>query len=666
MSGYTFHNRAMPSPQESIDTSDATPDRGSQHYILGTAGHIDHGKTSLIKALTGTNTDRLPEEQRRGMTIELGFAELSLGDAQFGIVDVPGHERFVRTMVAGASGIDLALIVVAADDSIMPQTVEHVEILHLLGVKQAIVAITKTDMVEADMVEYVIEDVRELLASTPLVDAPICPVSSTTGEGIPQLLATLARSAKAIPKQHSKNPFRLAVDRVFTVKGRGTVVTGSLLRGSVEVGQSMEIWPGGVTCRVRDLQSHGVHFDSLGGGRRAAFNIGGVDREALDRGYELATPGYLQPTRVLDVSLKVLEACKKAIKTGQTVRLGMGTRELPARVVLLEHNQLEAGGGCFAQLRCGDWLVASHGQRFIIRDENASRTIGGGLVLRPLGRRRRNTEEAVVALERLQSESAEDRIEQVLRDAGFARPSDLQICARAGVELDELDTLLKSLKTSGRWAAIPGADVFVVPRSIDDLAKRLTRWLTRFHQSNPELPGKPIDAVSGWLARMTNPALAKPLFAQLVATKKLKTIGRFACLFEFAPALTAADEIMLTAIVDRVRTGDFQPPSMVELGKALDADNKRLVRLITLAVAVGDLVTVQKGMCLHVDTEQQLRDTVKTLVDQQGAVTVAQLREALGSSRKYVVPFLEYLDRIKFTRRIGDERVLVSAPSRER
>lgn len=636
----------------------ADPDL-ARHYILGTAGHIDHGKTSLVRALTGTDTDRLPEERRRGMTIELGFAALGAGDARFGIVDVPGHERFVRTMVAGATGIDLALIVVAADDSVMPQTIEHLQILHLLGVRRGVVAVTKIDTVENEMVELVMDDVRQILSGTPLQDAPICPVSSVTGSGIDTLTRAILTVSENVTRKSAPYPFRMAVDRVFTVQGRGTVVTGSVFRGRVSEGDMLEVWPLGETCRVRGLQSHGVDSAMLARGQRAAVNISGVDRDRLLRGSELATPGYLQPSHMTNVRLHCLSSNGRPIKSASLVRLEIGTTEVPARVVLEGGGVLEPGASAYAQLRSGEAFTVTYGQRFIIRDESATRTIGGGMILGPVIRRRRRDREAEVeSLRRLEQGDAPDRVEEVLRVAGFARPTDLQICARAGVEWDELPDVLERLRTEGRWVPIAATEVYIVPAALDDLARRLSRWLERHHYNHPELPGRNVDSVLGWLERMTSRALVRPLFDLLVERRTVKLLGRFVCLPAFAPSLSASDEKLLAAIIEGIRAGGFQPPLLDALALASQADRKRRERLATLAVAMGEVVKIDSKIYLDCGFERQLREKVAGLIAQHGRVTVAQVREELDSSRKYVVPFLEYLDRTGFTKRIGDHRVL--------
>lgn len=635
-----------------------------RHLILGTAGHIDHGKTSLIKALTGTDTDRLPEEQRRGMTIELGFAGLELEDTQFGVVDVPGHERFVRTMVAGATGMDLALIVVAADDSVMPQTIEHVEILHLLGVKHAVVAVTKIDTVDAEMVELVVEEVRELLADTPLAECAIVPVSSVTGVGLDEVRAALLEAARVVEPGQASGPFLLSVDRVFTVQGRGTVVTGSVLRGQVAVGDSLELWPGGERCRVRDLQAHSLQQRDVARGQRAAINLSGIDRERVERGSELATAGFLRETRMLDVRVHCLSSHHKPLKPTSIVRLGIGTSEVPVRLVLLEGETLLPGASCYAQIRCGVPLIAIYGQRFILRDENAARTLGGGVVLRPQARRRRRSIEAErEALTRLDTGSATERVEEVLRYAGFARPTDLHICVQAGVEPEALPELLRELEAQRRWIKIKGTGVYVVPTAVDELRDRLAARLERYHRQQPDTPGRHEDAVLGWLERLTDRTLARPLLERFLKEGIFKHLGTFICLSQFAPELSSADEKHLAAMVEEIRTGRFQPGTLRTLASAKGLERKRVEKLATLAVALGELVKIDNDIYLHAACAEELRTRVAELVAEHGGVTVSQVREGLDSSRKYVVPIVEYLDRIGFTKRVGDQRVLTEETS---
>ncbi|MBI1827614.1 MAG: selenocysteine-specific translation elongation factor [Planctomycetes bacterium] len=633
---------------------------GARHFILGTAGHIDHGKTSLVKALTGVNTDRLPEEQRRGMTIELGFAELAIDDVRFGVVDVPGHERFVRTMVAGATGIDMVLLVVAADDSVMPQTIEHVAILKLLGIERGLVAITKIDAVDPEMVDLVEADIRELLANSPLADAPICRVSSITGEGINDLKNAILQISRSLSRTTPSQPFRMAIDRVFTVQGRGTVVTGSVLRGRVSKGDTLELWPVGATCRVRDLQTHGDQQELLERGQRAAINLSGADKESIERGFELATPGYLTPTRLLEVSLSSLGSLSRPVKSNSTARLEMGTNETTVRVTFIDQSTLQAGERCYAQLHTREPVTAAFGQRFILRDENSSRTIGGGIVLKPVAlRRRRKSQADNYSLGRLDRGDERERLEEVIRTYGFRRPTDMQVAARTGIELEQVPTIMKELETCGRLNLISGTNVRATPGQIADVIERLTTWLERYHKAHPELPGRPADSAIGWLERITgDKSLARPLFAELLRAKSVKAFGRFVCATSFAPSLSQNDEKFLNLLQEEFRARAFQPPALAELSFAPQIDRKRLDRLITLAVAMGELVPIDSAIYLHTEHEQELRHLVARLIGEHGSVTVAQIREAMKSSRKYAVPIVEYLDRVGFTRREGDLRVL--------
>jgi len=338
--------------------------------------------------------------------------------------------------------------------------------------------------------------------------------------------------------------------------------------------------------------------------------------------------------------------------------------EVPVRVVLVASGQLQPGESTYAQIRSGQPLTATFGQRFIIRDETATRTIGGGVVLRPAARRRRGSVELEIErLQRLEDGDAAQRVEDVLRSAGFTAPTDLQVCARSGVELADLPTVFEQLRDENRWIPLRGTDVFVTPEAFSDLAHRTTTWLERHHRNHPEQPGRHIDAVLGWLERMTRQSLARPLLDRLIDERAIKLLGQFVCLPAFAPALTGADEKLLAAMLESLRSAGFQPPSIEDMPLPSTADRKRRERLATLAVALGEIVKVDTKLYVHAETEERLRSTVAALVKQCGGVTVAEVREALDSSRKYVVPFMEYLDRVGFTRRVGDRRVLADDSS---
>lgn len=596
------------------------------------------------------------------MTIELGFAELQVDDMHFGIVDVPGHERFVRTMVAGATGMDLVMLVVAADDSVMPQTVEHVEILRLLGVRHGVVVVSKIDMTDRELLPFVAEEIGTLLLDTPLADWPVCPVSSVTGEGLDSLRRTLADVARRLEREQRTGPFRMAVDRVFTVAGRGTVLTGSVLSGEVHVGDTLEVFPGGHECRVRDLQSHGTAHGALGYGRRAAINVSGIDRELIDRGSELATPGYLEPSRVLDVEVELLTSLERPLKSATTLRLCMGARESAARIVWLNGDEHSAGAQAFAQLRCGVERTTVYGQRFILRDETASRTLGGGQVLRPISRRRRrHVQMDVEALTRLRDGDELARVEEVLRAAPFARVTELHLSARSGVPVDGLPHAMQQLEASGRWVRLPGTNIEATPSALEDLGLLLDAWLRRHHRAHPDAPGRPADAVLGWLDRVAGRGMGRELFNHYARRGTVKPLGAFVCVPEFAPKLSKADEKLFGAMVDAIRDGVFQPPTTDALCTSLGADRKRVERLTTLAVVMGELVRIDADIYLYTQVESRLREVVIAAIRERGPLTVSELRDVIGSTRKYLVPFVEYLDRVGVTRRVDDRRTLTDS-----
>ncbi len=636
-----------------------------QPIVMGTAGHIDHGKTALIQALTGIDTDRLPEERARGMTIDLGFAYMDVAGRRLGIVDVPGHERFVRTMVAGASGIDMVLLVVAADDSVMPQTREHVEILDLLGVDRGVIAITKTDLAEPDMVEMVAQEVGELLADTCLADSAMVRVSTVTGAGIDDLRQAIGRVVQRFAADQAVGPFRLHVDRVFTIAGRGTVVTGTVRSGRLESGRQVVLLPAGRRVRVRGIQSHGRQLDSVQRGQRAALNLAGIATDQIQRGDDLATDAYFEPAKVLDVEIRLLASVAKPLRGQSMVRLLLGTRELMARVVLLGAERLAPGRRGLAQLRLRQPAVAAFGQRFIIRDETAARTIGGGRVLRPVARRlsRRHSED-IAGLEALQSGPADQRLAEVIRYAGFDLPTPEQMAVRAGLrdsdEVADLRDRLVTEGTVGTYAA--GAEqVLVHRRRVELLLERLERSLTRFHQDEPLAVGMPESRVLELLGRWGSQRLARRLLEELLGTKRLIKRGQFCCLADFRPALKPELRALQDQMVREIAAARFQPPAARELSCAKSCTPAVLAELLVLAVADGKLVGVNADLYLASEMFDELRDTVRRLVGQSGSVTVSELRAALGSTRKYVVPLVEYLDSINFTRRVGDKRVLADA-----
>jgi len=628
------------------------------HLILGTAGHIDHGKTSLVRKLTGIDPDRLPEEQARGMTIDLGFAHLDIAGRRVSIVDVPGHERFVRNMVAGATGIDLALLVVAADDGVMPQTREHVDILNLLGIDRGVVVLTKVDLVGKDRIAAVEASIRELLAPTGLRDAQIVPVSNVTGEGFDYLLMVLEDLIGPHTRRRRGDVFRLPIDRSFSVAGRGTVVTGSLMSGSAAGGDEVELLPAGTRVRIRGIQSHFEDITKAGAGQRTAVNLAGVRHDEVHRGDELAEAGHLTPTSLMEVSLRLLPSAPRALASRTKVRVTLATREEMATVIL--PSAIAPGGTGMAQLRFAEPVVAQWNQPFIFRDETASRTLGGGRVLRAVGLRKwKGTPAELADLAVYAEGSPGERVLQSYRDAGQDPPTELQAACRAGVDLAEVGDLVKELLRVGQLVVPPrGPPVAVV--LMESVKNAVAGFVDHFHKENPKKLGIARRELMAALEERFRKPLLEAAIAGLLTDKRLAGKDDALHAAGRAPPLSDADRLLLEGMEAEIRAGGFSPAAPEQTKAAAGADAKRIKAMLDLLVAQGKLVFVGPSFWLHTDHAAELKRLVAQAVAKQGAVAVKDIRDITASSRKYVVPLVEFLDKIGFTQRVGDNRVLKS------
>ena len=631
--------------------------------ILGTAGHIDHGKTALVKALTGVDTDRLPEEKKRGITIELGFAELVLGEYRLGIVDVPGHERFVRNMLAGATGTDLALLVVAADDSVKPQTREHLEILRLLELDAGVIALTKCDLPDEEWIELVEEEVRELVADTFLAEAPLVRTSATTGMGLDALRSALADAAEKAARsvrRRQAGPFRMAIDRAFTIAGHGTVVTGSVLSGQVATGDELAVEPGEIRVRVRSLQNHGREVQEVHRGQRAAINLAGVHHEQLTRGHELASPGHLVPSRRLSVRVSLLPSAPRALKNRARVRLHVGTAELMARVVLLDRDQLSPGDWAFAQVFLSQPAVTTWSQPFVLRSESPVVTIGGGQVLDPdaLGLRRKR-EPSLARLSDLRSEDPTVRASAALYFAGW-RPWQLGNLARtAGV--DDPQGVCRTLVERGELLEVevsPTRTVRIHRQVVEELSARVETILEKMHRQFPLRATLDRASLASRFAYLHDDALMGVLFGQMAAAGRIKLTDRGVALAGQGPQLSNQQQEILERIVEIYRRAAYQPPSLQEVKQQVSRNQAVAAELIALAVSEGRLVPISPEFYLEAEAERRMREDLKGRLSGGEGLTVGQVREILSTTRKYAVPLCEYLDRIGFTRRQGDVRVL--------
>lgn len=604
--------------------------------ILGTAGHIDHGKTTLVRALTGVDTDRLPEEKRRGITIDLGFAPLVLdGVGTLGVVDVPGHEAFVRTMVAGATGIDLALLVVAADEGMMPQTREHLAILSLLGVNGGVVALTKSDLVDADWLALVEEDVRSTLTDTPLAGAAVIPVSATTGAGLDTLRSALADAVRLIPARAADDLFRLPVDRAFTVRGTGTVVTGTVWSGALERDATVRLLPADRAVRVRGLHAHGRSVDRVRAGERAALALAGVELDDVGRGAVLVHGSAWRAVRVLRADVALLDDAPRALGPRSRVRLHLGTSDVSARLVV-PGGTLAPGASASARVVVDEAIVARAGDRFVLRDASPAATLGGGVVIDPLAPLRGRPWP-------IESRAPEVMLARLLAD-----------CGAAGILLDELPVRLGVSLTRAAEAAAAAdewrvGDRLIGSRARDALMDDVMRLLTAFHAEQPLEPGAPQQ----WLRSRLGVAdeVSGALLAALGEGGRIVLAQGMARLPDFAPRLSAAQDVIRSALLHALEAAGTEPPSIEELAASLRVDASMLTSVARLLAREGTLVAVEPARYYVAATVDALLARLREGMRPDADYGPAELRELLGFSRKFLIPFLEFTDRSGVTHR---------------
>jgi selenocysteine-specific elongation factor len=650
--------------------------------ILGTAGHIDHGKTSLVKALTGIDCDRLPEEKQRGITIDIGFATLLLGDeadgVRLGIVDVPGHERFIKNMLAGATGVDLVVLIVAADDSVMPQTREHLEILKLLGLRHGVIALTKCDLVDETTREVVELEIRELVQGSFLENAPIIRTSAQTGEGIAELkaaladvvnihLSPLAAHPSPITASPLAAPFRLAIDRSFIVQGHGTVVTGSVTSGSVRVGEELEWLPRGERVRVRSLENHDRSVEEVHRGQRAAINLAGVHHEDVIRGQEVATPGYLVPSRVLTVRLHCLGDLKRPIKHRAPVRFHVGTAEIMGTLSLLDCDTVDPGGWALAQVFLVEPATASWGQPFVLRGSSAMQTLGGGQVLQPVAKKiRRRHLEMLERIERLWSGEAEQRALTVAWFGGFGGFSSGDLVRGANINPGEAQELIARMREGGRLVEIAVSStrrLLLHGDMAKELDDRLLQALGRLHEQFPLMSSHDRQKVQSQLDYVGDDALVHAAVDRLIQQKKVLGDLRRIARADFKPKLNNNQRRLKDKMVAAYQEAGFQPPDPASFAPQAGGNAANLKDLFELCVAEGYLVRITDDIYLHADTEAGMRRLITERLASGPGLTVAEIRDLLGTTRKFAVPLCEYLDAAGVTRREGDLRVLAAAPS---
>jgi selenocysteine-specific elongation factor len=633
--------------------------------ILGTAGHIDHGKTSLVKALTGIDCDRLPEEKARGITIDIGFAHLDLGEYRLGIVDVPGHERFIKNMLAGATGIDLVLLVVAADDSVMPQTREHLEILKLLGIRHGIIALTKADLVDETTREVVTLEIRELVNGSFLTNAPIIPTSTVTGLGIEQLKKELRAACEAVSRREEVEWFRLPIDRAFVVQGHGTVVTGSVATGSAKVGDELDWHKGNGSMervRVRSLTNHGQPVEEVHRGQRAGVNLPGVPHEAVGRGQELCTPGYLAPSKVLTVRIYSSPEFHRPIKHRLPVRLHVGTAEVMATVSLLDGDQVNPGQWGLGQLFLVEPVTVVWGQAFVLRDSSAEHTLGGGQILQPVASKiRRRQLASLDQLERLWSDDVANRVLAVLWFAEFGGVVAADLVREAGVVPTAVEPLVQRLQAAGQLVELalpPNRKLFLHADRLKELENRILTVLATLHAENPLVTSHDRQKTLARLDYVRDEQLLQVVTDRMLMAKKLVGDARRIARSDFKPKLSANQRKLKDAIVVAHQVAGFAPPEPKEFMNQAAGNANVLKDIYEVAVAEGFLVKVSDDMYLAAEAEAEMRQRIRERLQTGAGATVAEIRDLLGTTRKYAVPLCEYLDRIGVTKRLGDRRVL--------
>ena len=640
--------------------------------IIGTAGHIDHGKSSLVQALTGKDPDRLPEEKRRGITIDLGFADLDLGDVRVGFVDVPGHERFVKNMLAGVHGIDAVALVIAADEGVMPQTREHFEICRLLNVQQGLVVLTKTDLVEDELLSLVRAEAEELVAGSFLDGAPIVPVSVRSRMGLDELRAALRQIAKVIPERSADFVTRLPIDRAFTMKGFGVVVTGTLVAGEIAAGDELELLPIGRRVRARGVQVHGALVSQAQSGQRTAVNLAGVEVSEIERGMTLAPIGRLLPTQIIDVELNVLPTAPRAIRTRSRLRVHLGSAEVLARVrVLNNRGEVSPGDGGFAQLRFESPVVALHDERFIIRSYSPAETIAGGLVLDPQATKHRGREMAKTH-ERLRSLLGSERpgklavFVEAAGDHGL-RPSD--IAARTGWNDEVVMRVAKQAQkatTKAEAATIMDADgVLVSTENFERLSRIAVDEVKRHHEREPLARGLARETLRERHFTHAAPEIFRAVITRLEKDGALVAEKDIVRAREHGQELSAADEQLREKIAQAYKKSALEAPTLdqalVEAGVPT-AQRTHARKILQLLIDNGTLVRVQGEMFFHSHAIEHLKGLLRefaTAHEPERLIDVSGFKDLAGVSRKYAIPLLEYFDRERITVRAGDKRIIL-------
>ncbi len=635
-----------------------------KYIVIGTAGHVDHGKTTLIKKLTGIDPDRLKEEKERGMSIDLGFAYLNLpNDVCAEIIDVPGHEHFIKNMLAGVGFLDLALLVIAANEGVMPQTKEHLDILKLLAVKKGIIILNKVDLVDQEWLSLVTENIKEITKNTFFAEAPIVHVSAVTGEGLEKLKQTIAQYAETIETKNISASFRLPVDRVFKMEGFGTVITGVLISGTLKLDDPVEILPQRIKSRIRQMENHGKKISQAFAGQRLGVNLAGLKLEEINRGDLLAQPGYLSPTNLIDVHLQLLGNIPHPLTNRTRVRVYLGTGEYFARAKLLDRNELKPGEEGYLQLQLEKEVTVLKNDYFVLRLYSPLVTIGGGRILDPSPAKHKRFQDKIIRkLTTYEKGSKEELVEQVLRNEKKIVFSLEEIVKTTNLSQEEIKNILALLKQENKIIWLEKPERIIHQERIENLKEKIIRILQELHQkqslrlnlSKEETKTKVgeefFDFVLSELAKEGKIILEKD---------KIRLAG-------YQPKFSPEEEKIKQEIENICRKGAFTPLTFEEIRIHLSQSKdipkpEKIETIISSLIETGTLVKLEEGFLIHRDTLEKAKQVLKEYLLKKKEITVSEYRQVLNSSRKYTLPILQYFDTIKFTKRIGDKRILYSS-----
>lgn len=629
-----------------------------KHVIIGTAGHVDHGKTCLIKALTEIDTDRLKEEKKRGITIELGFAYLDLANGQrVGIVDVPGHEKFVRNMLAGAGGMDLCMLVVAADEGIMPQTVEHLDILSILGIKKGVIVITKTDLVEPEFVDLVAEDVAELVEGTFLENAPIVPVSVYKEEGLEQLKQVLTELCVSLPERSEAGYFRLPIDRVFTLKGFGTIVTGTLMEGKLKKDQNIVLYPENEPVKVRSLQVHSKDAEAAWAGQRVAVNVPDRKKEEIFRGDVLATADSLYPTMMVDVKLEVLKHTERTIKHGSRVHIYHGTKELLGKVSLMNCDELKAGDSGYAQLRLEEKTVVRKGDHFVLRFYSPVETIGGGVVLDACPKKhRKNDRKAYKAFEIKENGTEEQKIELAYREHQGEFYSLKALMNKSAFDRSQVRNIVKKLAETGKL--IPLSDeIYIHEEEMKLYEKRVVQFLDQFHKEYPLKEGMGLEEARNKLEIQENVKITDTILDILKKNRVIKEENGTISRYRFQVVVKEDEDAMIRKITEQYLNFGFAPLT-TDFYLKEHQKQRKFKAVFTSLLNKKILIRLDEQYCIHREYYEKAKEAFKEMAAKSEVIVLGNYRDYLECSRKVAVALLEHFDKNGFTRKTEEGRVL--------